>query len=207
MRPEARAASRGCTRGTIAVHRWHAAERARYCRHPGAGQRGEAAHGKHGGHVRDAGDVPAQWLVELERALSRVASRAQGAGRAAGQEAGGGAAERGVHAACTGGERATAGWGWHVAGRVGERTSNMLLMSVTREVSQLSGWLNLNARCRGSRAARARGAGRAACWTGGRREAASECAVRTRSVQGRGCDCRQVHGGRGAGSSAHTSNM
>ena len=49
-----------------------------------------AAHLKHQAHVRDAGGVPAQWLVEGVRALPRVASRAHGAGRAAGREAGGG---------------------------------------------------------------------------------------------------------------------
>ena len=49
-----------------------------------------AAHEKHVEHVRDARGVPAQWLVEGQRVLPRVASRAHGAGRAAGREAGGG---------------------------------------------------------------------------------------------------------------------
>ena len=48
-------------------------------------QSGGAAHVKHGVHVRDAGRVPAQGLVEGPRGLPRVASRAHGAGRAAGR--------------------------------------------------------------------------------------------------------------------------
>ena len=72
------------------------------------GARG-AAHVKHEAHVRDAGGVPAQRLVEGFGELPRVASR---------------------------GEGATAGW-WAGRGAVGgQRTINMLFMSVTREVSQ-----------------------------------------------------------------------
>eukprot|EP00964_Phaeocystis_antarctica_P096507 scaffold62787_cov64-Phaeocystis_antarctica.AAC.1 len=66
-------------------------QRAHDCRLVG-GARG-AAHLKHGVHVRDAGGVPVQRLVE-GRALPRVASRAHGAGRAAGQEAAGGRRSR-----------------------------------------------------------------------------------------------------------------
>ena len=76
-----------------------------------------AAHGKHELHVRDAGGVQAQGLVEGLRDLPRVASRAHGAGRAAGPEAGG--------------RRRAAG-----TGRGEQRTANMLSMFVTREVSQ-----------------------------------------------------------------------
>jgi len=57
------------------------------------GARG-AAHEKHGDHVRDAGGVPAQGLVEGPRLLPGVASRAHGAGRAAGREAGAGERSR-----------------------------------------------------------------------------------------------------------------
>ena len=49
-----------------------------------------AAHRKHVDHVQDAGGVKAQGLVEGQRVLPRVASRAHGAERAAGREAGGG---------------------------------------------------------------------------------------------------------------------
>ena len=38
-----------------------------------------------------------------------------------------------------------------VAGHGEERTLNMKLMSVTLEVSKLSGWLNNDARCRESK--------------------------------------------------------
>ena len=52
------------------------------------------------------------------------------------------------------------------AGREEERTSNMLYMLVTREVSQLRGWLKADACCRGSQAGHAvRGA--AGCGPGG----------------------------------------
>ena len=50
-----------------------------------AGSIRRAAHVKHPAHVRDAGGVPAQWLVEGLRVLPRVASRAacKGAGATA----------------------------------------------------------------------------------------------------------------------------
>eukprot|EP00964_Phaeocystis_antarctica_P045220 scaffold26019_cov69-Phaeocystis_antarctica.AAC.3 len=47
------------------------------------------AHEEHDAHVRDAGGVEAQRLVERRRALPRVESGAYGAARGAGQEAGG----------------------------------------------------------------------------------------------------------------------
>ena len=50
-----------------------------------------------------------------------------------------------VHAACRRGIDCRYG-----AGHGEERTSNMPLMSVTLEVSKLSGWLNTDAYCRGS---------------------------------------------------------
>ena len=48
------------------------------------------AHVEHAEHVRDAGGVEAQWLVERRRALSRVERRAYGAEQGAGREVGGG---------------------------------------------------------------------------------------------------------------------
>ena len=64
----------------------------------------------------------------------------------------------------------TAGW-W--AGREEQRTSNMVYMFVTREVSQLSGWLKAEP-CRGSQAGHTvRGGLRA-----GRREVARGRGVR-----------------------------
>ena len=86
----------------------HAGGRARDCR-VARGAR-EAAHGKHPLHGRDARGVPAlQRLVELPRALPRVASRAHGAGRDASR----------AYAQRAGGEAATAGWR---AGRGEQRT-------------------------------------------------------------------------------------
>ena len=58
----------------------------------------------------------------------------------------------------------------------------MSLMSVTLEVSKLSGWLNADAPCRESEC----GAGRGI--RVGRRKAADDGGAR--SVQGRGLDCR-----------------
>ena len=97
------------------------------CRYRGQGARG-AAHVKHAVHVRDAGGVPAQGLVELVRVLPRVASRAHGAGRAAGREAGGGKRARlarsgqgrGLRLQISGAKRAGA-----------QRTENIWRMSVS----------------------------------------------------------------------------
>ena len=91
------------------------------------------AHRKHAVHVRDAGRVEAQWLVEHRRALPRVERRAYV------PEAGGGAKS----SACRG------GLNWRFgAGNGEERTWNMYFMSVVLEVSKLSGWLNADAYCR-----------------------------------------------------------
>ena len=46
------------------------------------------AHGEHVAHVRDAGGVEAQWLVERRRVLPRVERRAFGVVRGAGQQTG-----------------------------------------------------------------------------------------------------------------------
>ena len=60
----------------------------------------------------------------------------------------------------------------------------MAYMFVTLEVSKLSGWLNADASCRGSKGRHAvRGEVRA-----GRQQAAGDRGAR--SVQGRGLDCR-----------------
>ena len=55
--------------------------------------------------------------------------------------------DRAAQVACTG-EDATADWG---AGHGEERTLNMYCMSVTLEVLKLSGWLNADRLCRGSK--------------------------------------------------------
>ena len=69
------------------------------------------------------------------------------------------------------------------AGHGEERTRNMALMVVTLEVSKLSGWLNADAPCRGSKGGHircgVRYAGRQAGGGG-----------RPRCKQGRGLDCR-----------------
>ena len=159
-----------------------------------------AAHAKHYAHARDAGGVPAQRLVEGVRELPRVArSRAHGAGRAvwAGrrEEAG----ERGVHAAA--GESAATVLRLQIggSGRGEQRTAKEPYMFVTREVSQLSGWLKACAFCRGSQAGHieygARGVLRAGR-RGRRRASAVRAACAGESAQ------LQV-GGRAAGSSAH----
>jgi hypothetical protein len=66
--------------------------------------------------------------------------------------------------------------GLGVRARVG-RTENMLFMSVTLEVSQLSGWLNAFAICRVE--GRARNAGRGVRWEAGGRGAAAAVAACT----------------------------
>ena len=76
--------------------------------------------------------------------------------------AGGGTAWVGgsARAACTARGPGREGWGGYRA--CAERTENMLRMSVTLDVSKLSGWLNANARCRVERRAydAGRGVGR-----------------------------------------------
>ena len=54
---------------------------------------------EHVGHVRDAGGIEAQWLVERRRLLPRVERRAYAARRDAAREAGGRRATVG-HTAC-----------------------------------------------------------------------------------------------------------
>ena len=115
---------------------------------------------------------------------SQAGHTVRGGLRAGRREAAGG--ERGVHAACRG-EGTTADWGvW----RGEQRTINMSFMLVTREVSQLSGWLKSHACCRGSQAGHTvRGGLRAR-----RREAAGDRGVHA-ACRGEGCDCRYWGGG------------
>ena len=84
-----------------------------------------------------------------------------------------------VQAACAGERAATTDLG---GGGGEEHTENMLPMSVTREVSQLSGWLKAVAPCRGAQAQGTLcGAG---CGPGGGTRRAA--AVRAQHVQGGG---------------------
>jgi hypothetical protein len=107
----------------------------------GRGTRG--AHLKHVLHGRDAGRVEAQRLVERRRPLPiRKGKHKKSGDRRAGTREGVGAAA--ARAAC---RQRTQLWRL-LAGARAERTSNMLLMVVTPDVSQLSGWLNACAYCR-----------------------------------------------------------
>eukprot|EP00964_Phaeocystis_antarctica_P009642 scaffold5248_cov49-Phaeocystis_antarctica.AAC.5 len=101
----------------------------------------------------------------------RVARRAYDAERGADWEAGEAWAGGSARAACTarGPGCVKAGGGYRVCA---ERTKNMPLMSVTLDVSKLSGWLNADAPCRVAR--RAYDAERGADWeAGGRGPAAA----------------------------------
>eukprot|EP00964_Phaeocystis_antarctica_P140127 scaffold104919_cov27-Phaeocystis_antarctica.AAC.1 len=71
-----------------------------------------------------------------------------------------------AHAACRGGLNCNLG-----AGHGEERTPNMLRMSVTLEVSKLSGWLNADAACRESKGGHVRC--RTTCGLGGGRRRAT----------------------------------
>ena len=147
----------------------------------GQGTRG--AHGEHGFHGRDLGGVKAERLVECRRGLPsrKEGVRAMGgevrAGRREGVWGGGGASGHMY------GEGPAQGLG---ARARAERTSNMPYMSVTLDVSQLSGWLNADAPCRverrgvrcgarcgpgGGRAWRGAAAAQAACTEKGRLKA------------------------------------
>eukprot|EP00964_Phaeocystis_antarctica_P086599 scaffold54860_cov49-Phaeocystis_antarctica.AAC.2 len=104
------------------------------------------AHPEYGVHGRDAGRVEAQRLVEPRRVLPRVERKAYGAGRGAAREMGGGGRPRCTQRAGRGGCGCRL-----VAGHGVERTKNMPIMSVTLDVSKLSGWLNADACCRESK--------------------------------------------------------
>ena len=88
---------------------------------------------------------------------------------------GGGRQATAAKAAC-GVEGSTADWGQGIGE---ERTPNMTLMSVTLEVSKLSGWLNTDAYCRWSKGGHTvRGEQRA----GRRRTTAAHAACRRNST-------------------------
>ena len=92
------------------------------------------AHGEHAAHVRDAGRVEAQRLVERLRVLP---SRKEGVQCGVRFGPGGGRAWAGGSArvACTARGPGCEGWGGYRA--CAERTLNMPPMSVTLDVSQL----------------------------------------------------------------------
>eukprot|EP00964_Phaeocystis_antarctica_P129384 scaffold93232_cov57-Phaeocystis_antarctica.AAC.3 len=131
-------------RGPAAAHERHARREGPAVKAGGAmGVRG--AHGEHVAHVRDAGRVEAQRLVERQRGLP---SRKQGVRCRARCGLGGGRAWAGgsARAACT--ARGAAAVKAEGARACAERTLNMPSMSVTLDVSKLSGWLNARANCR-----------------------------------------------------------
>ena len=106
----------------------------------------DRVHPEHEAHVRDAGRVEAQRLVERFRVLpSRKRENRWGGGRACGVQ---GKAriesERREQAECT---------------------LNMVFIVVTRDVSKLSGWLNAFASCRVERRANGTAVGRAVAAT------------------------------------------
>ena len=110
------------------------------------GQNAQAeAHAEHGAHVCDAGGVKAQRLIESIRILPSPKRRHPDAeGNVCGTEekahrGGRIKSARGVRAAQLGSVGRT---------RTRKRTLNMNLMSVTTEVSKLSGWLKAAAFCR-----------------------------------------------------------
>jgi len=117
------------------------------------------AHVEHAAHVRDAGRIEAQRLVERRRVLpSRKAGVRCGArcGPGCGRIWAGGSAR----AACTARGPGCEGWAGYRA--CAERTLNIWFMVVTLDVSKLSGWLNADADCRVERRAydAGRGVGR-----------------------------------------------
>ena len=107
-----------------------------------AGHEG-GAHLKHLAHVCDAGRVKAQRLVERTHTLPCPRGSMGGGDMWAGLGGARGAAAA-AQAACRGRSRLETGAG----GARAERTENMYCMSVTLDVSQLSGWLNALAYCR-----------------------------------------------------------
>ena len=115
--------------------------------------RARRAHVEHKAHVRDAGRIEAQRLVEIPRGLPSRKEGMRDARRGAGRKAGGCVGQRRwTQAARTGrAEDSTGGLGRQGSG--GERTPNMPAMVVTLDVLKLTGWLNLYAACRVERRA------------------------------------------------------
>ena len=93
---------------------------------------------EHVAHVRDAGGVEAQRLVERRCVLPRVERRTCRAGRGVRVGRRWAVDDRGA-SSVQGRARLQMAW---------ERTWNMFRMFVTLEVLKLSGWLNANACCR-----------------------------------------------------------
>ena len=152
-RVERRAYDAGRGAGQEGVGRWRRKRHARGgtdSRLGGQGTRG--AHFEHGAHVRDAGRIEAQRLVERVRTLP--SPRKEGACDVG----------RGVRA----GRRKGRIWRWrrkrHARGEGptqglgvrarAERTWNMYFMFPTLDVSKLSGWLNACAPCAKSKGGR-----------------------------------------------------
>ena len=150
-------------RGPAVAHERHAWEEGPAVK-AGGGLGMRLANVKHVAHVRDTGSVEAERLVERRRPLP---SRKEGVRCGARYGPGGERAWVGgsARAECTGG-----GPDSRLRARArAERTSNMLFMCVTLDVTKLSGWLNADAPCRIERRAYdARGeVRRAGVWGGG----------------------------------------
>ena len=109
-----------------------------------AGQGTRGAHFEHAAHGCDARRVEAERLVERRRVLP---SRKAGMRRGTRYGPGG---VRAAQATCTRRGSDSRFWGLRACA---ERTENMWLMSVTLDVSKLSGWLNAYAYCRVERRA------------------------------------------------------
>eukprot|EP00964_Phaeocystis_antarctica_P030331 scaffold17120_cov41-Phaeocystis_antarctica.AAC.4 len=141
------------------------------------------AHVEHAAHVRDAGRVEAQRLVERRRDLP---SRKEGRTMRGEVWAGGGRAWAGVAAherhAREEGPAVKAGGGYRSCA---ERTENIHCMAVTLDVSKLSGWLNFDAACRVER--RAHDAERGVDREAGKRGLAAAHERHARS-EGPGCE-------------------
>jgi hypothetical protein len=115
---------------------WRACGPAREC-----GQKAQAeAHKKHQAHVRDAGGVKAQRLVESIRPLPSPKGASDGGKRVA--------RRCGTEGRANQQHGCLAQLGSVGRRRRRKRTLNMPLMSVTLEVSKLSGWLKALAPCR-----------------------------------------------------------
>ena len=142
---------------------------ARQARLKAGGQGTGRAHVKHLVHGRDAGGVEAQRLVERIRVLPsrRGGIRCGARGGPGGERAW---REDGASDMHTGRVQLK----WHA---YAERTVNMALISVTLDVSKLSGWLNAYADCRVER--RACEAGRGESREAGGSEAAAAQAACT----------------------------
>ena len=135
-------AGRGAGRGAGGGGRPRCEQRAREGSTAQIGSRARGgAHPEHEAHIYDAGGVEAQRLVERRRLLPRAERRATVRGEV---RPGRWRATVGC-AACRGG---LDGKLWESSARGAERTSNMLHMAVTLDVSKLSGWLNTDAPCR-----------------------------------------------------------